>query len=181
MAKGWFSAIPPAALAVLLAGAGSCHAQATWLNPNPGGYGSGYCDGGSCGKHGGLGGRLCALCSGANGPHNVGMGPTYTTAYNYTVDLSKPGVYGPPPWPFIWDWTFYSYYPAFYPNVSNYALQPSAGAPVLPPGFLPAPGAPLPGAAVPVPVPVPGTPLPPAINGKEPPPERLPPPSDRRK
>jgi hypothetical protein len=175
MAKGWFSAIPAAALAVLLAGAGSCPAQTTWLNPNPGGYGSGYfCDGGGCGKH--HGGWLCALCSGANGPRNLGVGPTYTTAYNYTVDLTKPGVYGPPPWPFIWDWTFYSYYPAYYPNVSNYAVQPSLAGPVVPPGFLPAPGVPLPGAAVPVP----GKLMPP-VNGKEPLPERLPPPTDRRK
>jgi hypothetical protein len=179
MAKGWFSAIPPAALTVLLAVAGSSSAQTTWLNPNPGGFGSDYfCEGGGCGKHH-AGGGHGALCSGAKGPHHVGVGPTYTTAYNYTVDMSKPGVYGPPPWPFIWDWTFYGYYPAYYPNISNYALQPSTGGPVLPPGFLPVPGAPLPGGVVPLP----GQPLP-SINGipgKEPTPEKLLPPSERRK
>jgi hypothetical protein len=60
----------------------------------------------------------------------------------------------------------------------NAGLQPGVAAPVLPPGFLPTPGGPLPGGVVPVP----GSPLPPVngIKGKEPPPEKLSAPLEKR-
>lgn len=109
-------------LALLL---GSTAAPAgSWFGPGP--YGAAYHSAHSPGV--GIGG-------GDLGPPGPG-GPPGPPAI--------PGLYGGR-CPFIWDWTFYGYYPYYYSEPSNYILTSPGPLPVFtPPGLLMPPGGLLP-------------------------------------